>query len=152
MIATHRLNRGIPSGVWRGYYRGQLLLIWKVSIKANKLVRGWFHKRKTVCQFAKSHAPKTWYPQQGKTCIYYIDTLRRIPYSAKHPCPIHPHQLESSKSIDDSTYRKSSRRRKRISCLPEVKMMDVGVYKMLATRHESIGSSRLVPTIVDSTR
>ena len=30
--------------------------------------------------------------------------------------------------------------------------MDVGVYKMLTTRHDSIGSSRLVPTRVDSTR
>ena len=69
-----------------------------------------------------------------------------------HPCPIHPHRLESSKTTDDSTYRKSSRRRKRISCLPEVKLMDVGVYKMLTTRHDSIGSSRLVPARVDSTR
>ena len=69
-----------------------------------------------------------------------------------HPCPIHPHRLESSKSTDDSTYRKSSRRRKRISCLPKVKLMDVGVYKMLTTRNDSIGSSRLVPTRVDSTR
>ena len=31
-----------------------------------------------------------------------------------HPCPIHPHQLESSKSTDDSTYRKSSRKRKQV--------------------------------------
>ena len=29
--------------------------------------------------------------------------------------------------------------------------MDVGVYKMLTTRHHSTGSSRLVPTRVDST-
>ena len=29
--------------------------------------------------------------------------------------------------------------------------MDVGVYKMLTTRHHSTGSSRLVPTLVDST-
>ena len=71
---------------------------------------------------------------------------------ALHPCPIHPHRLELSKSTDDSTYRKSSRKRKRISCLPEVKLMDVGVYKMLTTRHDSTGSSRLVPTRVDSTR
>ena len=56
------------------------------------------------------------------------------------------------KSADDSTYLKSSRKRKRTSCLPEVKLMDVGVYKMLTTRHDSIGSSRLVPTRVDSTR
>ena len=69
-----------------------------------------------------------------------------------YPCPIHPHRLESSKSTDDSTYRKSSRKRKPILCLPEVKLMDVGRYKMLTTRHDSIGSSRLVPTLVDSTQ
>ena len=38
----------------------------------------------------------------------------------EHPRPIHLHRLESSKSTDDSTYRKSSRKRKRILCLPEV--------------------------------
>ena len=44
-------------------------------------------------------------------------------------CPIHPHRLESSKSTDDSTYPKSSRKRKPILCLPEVILMDVGGYK-----------------------
>ena len=47
---------------------------------------------------------------------------------------------------------KSSRKRKRILCLPEVKLIDVGEYKMLTTRHDSIGSSRLVATLVDSTQ
>ena len=57
--------------------------------------------------------------------------------SQQQPWPIHPHRLESFKSTDDSTYRKSSRKRKRILCLPEVKLMDVGGYKMLTTRHDS---------------
>ena len=64
---------------------------------------------------------------------------------------IHVQYTRIDSSTDDSTYRKSSRRRKWILCLPEVKLMDVGVYKMLTTRHDLIGSSRLVPTRVDST-
>ena len=49
------------------------------------------------------------------------DSRQTVPgWSGSHPCPIHPHRLESSKSTDDSTYRKSSRKRKRILCLPEV--------------------------------
>ena len=66
-----------------------------------------------------------------------------------HPCPIHPHRLEPSKSTDDSTYRKSSRRQKQISCLPEAKLMDVGVYKMLTARHDSF---QQVSTWLDESR
>ena len=53
--------------------------------------------------------------QNPKSLLYTLWYLLTL-----HPCPIHPHRLESSKSTDDSTYRKSSCKRKRILCLPEV--------------------------------
>ena len=56
--------------------------------------------------------------QKPSTCRA---TLFRCKFlSMFHPCPIHPHRLESSKSTNDSTYRKSSRKRNRILWLPEV--------------------------------
>ena len=71
-----------------------------------------------------------------------------------HSCPIHPDRLESFKSTNDSTYRKSSRKRKRILCLPEVKLIHVGGYNMLTTRHDSFQclSTRLDESRLELTR